>query len=142
MTLKQAKKKTRRAPAAAIDSTAARIRARIEGNPRARRGYLNQRAMVWLGKAIRQAREREKTTQAEAAARAGMTQADLSRLENALQVQGVTFATLVRLSEALGFDIVFELGAHRGNQRVANDNVLNKRPVDDAVRHLAVRELA
>jgi transcriptional regulator with XRE-family HTH domain len=131
-----------RLAAPAADSTASRIRARIERDPQARRGFMNQRVMVWLGNTIRQARERENLTQIEAAARAGMTQADLSRLENALQVQGVTFTTLVRLSEALGFDIVFELGAHRADAFVAHDEMLHATAIDESVRHLAVREVS
>jgi DNA-binding XRE family transcriptional regulator len=120
------------------DRTGEQILERIQGDPVASRAYHDQQAMAWLGRTLRQARENAGLSQTRAAARAGMTQGELSRVENGLPVKGVTFTTLVGLSEALGFDIVFELHAPGTHQAVAQQ-------ADEHAPlplHLAVREIA
>jgi transcriptional regulator with XRE-family HTH domain len=57
---------------------------------------------VELGRSLRAARNQPRATQAQIPKKAGMTQAELSRLENGLLAKGVTYTTLAQLSYALG----------------------------------------
>lgn len=136
--------KTLALKAAKVLTTEERIHERIMRDPVARRGYENQRALVWLGKTIRRAREKAGINQVDVAAKSGMTQGELSRLENGLQVKGVTFTTLVALSEALGFDIVFELGGQHAVQEAVGTSAGAAIDLDvtQPVRHLNVREMS
>jgi transcriptional regulator with XRE-family HTH domain len=119
------------------DPTSEHILQRIQSDPVARRAYRDQMAMTWLGDALRQAREKVGLTQTKAAALAGMTQGELSRVENGLPVKGITFTTLVGLSEALGFNIVFEIHTHRSGQV----SMAAMSQAEALTQHLAVREI-
>lgn len=110
---------------------------RVMADPVARRAYFQQRAMRRLGEAIRGARENAGLTQAELAESAGMTQAEISRIENALPVKGVTFATMVSLSDALNFRIAFEFEKLPAGVEIAAQDA----SADDLAAHVAVREM-
>lgn len=109
----------------------------VMANPAARRAYFQQRVMSTLGRAIRAAREKEGLTQTQLAQSAGMTQAEISRIENALPVRGVTLATLVSLSDALNFRIAFEF------EKLPKDVGILAIDETEAslASHLAVREM-
>jgi transcriptional regulator with XRE-family HTH domain len=73
----------------------------------AHEAYDSQRALVTLGRDLR-ARLALGAPQAEVAKRAGMTQAELSRLENGLLAKAVTYTTLTQLSRALNHAVVLQ----------------------------------
>jgi DNA-binding XRE family transcriptional regulator len=120
-----------------MDPIEQRIHDRVMADPVARRAYFQQRAMRRLGQAIRSAREGANLTQSELAESAGMTQAEISRIENALPVKGVTLATMVSLSDALNFRIAFEFEKlpAEASVRAVDDSK------DELAAHLAVREM-
>jgi len=97
---------SRRVGSAADVST--RIRARILHDPVAHEAYDSQRALLVLGRDLRAARRALGATQTEVAQRAGMTQAELSRLENGLLAKGVTYTTLTQLSHVLNHTVVLQ----------------------------------
>jgi DNA-binding XRE family transcriptional regulator len=86
----------------------ARIEQRIRHDPVAREAYDAQRDLVVLGRDLRAARLALGATQAEVAKRAGMTQAELSRIENGLLAKGVTYTTLSQLSHVLNLKVVLQ----------------------------------
>ena len=117
--------------------TARRIHKRIMADPHARRGYETQQAIVWLGQMFRNARKARRESQEAIAKRAGMSQSELSRLENGLPVKGVTFRTLLALSSALDMNIVFEAPAGAARSKT------QKLAVDaPQVPHLMLRQVA
>lgn len=85
---------------------AARIHGRIMRDLAAREGYSAQRELVELGRRLREARIQLRATQAQIASKAGMTQAELSRLENGLLPNGVMYTTLAQLCRVLGRQVV------------------------------------
>ena len=85
-----------------------RIQQRILHDPIAHQAYDSQRALVTLGRDLRAARLALGATQTEVAKRAGMTQAELSRLENGLLAKGVTYTTLTQLSHVLNHTVVLQ----------------------------------
>ena len=86
----------------------ARIRKRIMRDPVARESYSAQRELVELGRRLREARLQLRATQAQIASKAGMTQAELSRLENGLLRNGVMYTTLAQLCRVLGRQVVLQ----------------------------------
>ena len=100
------KAKPRKLPKADV---AARIYGRLMHDPVAREGYDAQRELVDLGRSLRAARTQLGATQAKIAKAAGMTQAELSRLENGLLANGVTYTTLAQLSHVLGRQVVLQV---------------------------------
>ena len=64
-----------------------------------------------LGRSLRETRLQLRATQAQIAKKAGMTQAELSRLENGLLPKGVMYSTLARLSRVLGRHVVLQVAA-------------------------------
>jgi DNA-binding XRE family transcriptional regulator len=102
------KTKPRKIPKADV---ASRIYGRLKHDPVARQGYSAQRELVELGRNLRAARNQLGATQAKIAKAAGMTQAELSRLENGLLANGVTYTTLAQLSHALGRQVVLQVTA-------------------------------
>src|ERR1700680_4707701 len=90
---------------------ATRIYERIMRDPVAREAYSAQRELVELGRSLREARNQLGATQAQIAKKAGMTQAELSRLENGLLPNGVTYTTLAQLSHVLGRHVVLQVAA-------------------------------
>src|ERR1700734_2478166 len=88
---------------------ASRIYGRIMHDPVAREAYNAQRELVELGRNLREARNQLGATQAQIAEAAGMTQAELSRLENGLLANGVTYTTLAQLSHVLGRHVVLQI---------------------------------
>jgi transcriptional regulator with XRE-family HTH domain len=78
-------------------------------DPVAREGYSAQRELLELGRSLRAARTQLGATQAKIAKAAGMTQAELSRLENGLLANGVTYTTLAQLSHVLGRQVVLQV---------------------------------
>jgi transcriptional regulator with XRE-family HTH domain len=69
---------------------------------------------VELGRSLRAARNQLRAAQAQIAKKAGMTLAELSRLENGLLAKGVTYTTLAQLSHALGRQVVLQVAASAG----------------------------
>jgi DNA-binding Xre family transcriptional regulator len=93
------------------DSTtdvATRIHERIMHDPVAREAYCAQRELVELGRSLREARIQLRATQGQIAKKAGMTQAELSRLENGLLPNGVMYTTLAQLCRVLGRQVVLQ----------------------------------
>jgi DNA-binding XRE family transcriptional regulator len=90
---------------------ASRIYGRIMHDPVASESYSAQRELVELGRSLRDARNQLGATQAAIAKAAGMTQAELSRLENGLLANGVTYRTLAQLSHVLGRQVVLQVAA-------------------------------
>src|ERR1700684_1459340 len=88
-----------------------RIQQRILHDPIAHQAYDSQRALVPLGRDLRAGRLALGATQAAEAKRAGMTQAELSRLENGLLAKGVTYTTLTQLSHVLNHTVVLQPSA-------------------------------
>jgi DNA-binding XRE family transcriptional regulator len=88
---------------------ASRIYGRIMHDPVAREAYSAQRELIELGRSLREARTQLGATQAHIAKAAGMTQAELSRLENGLLANGVTYTTLAQLSHVLGRQVVLQV---------------------------------
>ena len=117
-----------------MDPVANELHQMVLDDPVARRAFFQQRALRSLGEAMRAAREDAGMTQTQLAESAGMTQAEISRIENALPVEGVTLATMVNLSNALNFRIAFEF-----ENLPPAANVLQ--PAEEQVAHLAVREI-
>jgi len=74
----------------------------------ARAAYQEQRLTLELGRTIRHARKLADLTQTELAARAGIDQGDLSRLETGQGVRGATIAIVERVAQALGRDVVIQ----------------------------------
>jgi transcriptional regulator with XRE-family HTH domain len=64
--------------------------------------------MSEVGRTIRHARKRAELTQTELAARAGIDQGDLSRLETGQGVRGATIAVVERVAQALGCEVVIQ----------------------------------
>jgi len=93
----------------AKSDVAARIYGRLMHDPVAREGYSAQRELIELGRSLRAARTQLGATQARIAKAAGMTQAELSRLENGLLANGVTYTTLAQLSHVLGRQVVLQV---------------------------------
>jgi transcriptional regulator with XRE-family HTH domain len=91
-----------------VTDVSTRIQQRLLRDPVAHQAYDSQRALVTLGRDLRAARLALGATQAEVAKRAGMTQAELSRLENGLLAKGVTYTTLTQLSHALNHTVVLQ----------------------------------
>jgi DNA-binding XRE family transcriptional regulator len=100
------KAKPRKFPKADV---ASRIYDRLMHDPVAREGYSAQRELLELGRSLRAARTQLGATQAKIAKSAGMTQAELSRLENGLLANGVTYTTLAQLSHVLGRQVVLQV---------------------------------
>jgi transcriptional regulator with XRE-family HTH domain len=91
-----------------VSEVSSRIQQRLLRDPVAHEAYDSQRALVTLGRDLRAARLALGATQAEVAKRAGMTQAELSRLENGLLANGITYTTLTQLSHALNRTVVLQ----------------------------------
>jgi DNA-binding XRE family transcriptional regulator len=87
---------------------ATRIHERIMRDPVASEGYSAERELVELGRSLREARQQLRATQAQIAKKAGMTQGELSRLENGLLPQGVMYTTLAQLCRVLGRQVVLQ----------------------------------
>jgi HTH-type transcriptional regulator/antitoxin HipB len=80
------------------------IARRRRGNPEFREGYEEARRAFLIGQAVRERRLALGLSQTEVAARAGMTQPALSRLEAGGAVP--TIAVLSRIATALGAELV------------------------------------
>lgn len=74
----------------------------------ARAAYQEQRLTLEVGRTIRHARKKADLTQTELAARAGIDQGDLSRLETGQGVRGATIAIVERVAQALGREVVIQ----------------------------------
>jgi len=81
--------------------------------------YREQRLTLEVGRTIRHARERAALTQTELAARAGIDQGDLSRLETGQGVRGATIAILERVAQALGQELVIQFVDPAANSALA-----------------------
>ena len=75
------------------------------------KGYRERDAIMHAARMIREMRADAGLTQAELAARAGMSQPDISRLESGLGKQGPSVETLYRLTDACG--LRFVMGTRR-----------------------------
>jgi ribosome-binding protein aMBF1 (putative translation factor) len=75
----------------------------------ARASYQEQRLTLEVGRTIRHARKLADLTQTELAARAGIDQGDLSRLETGQGVRGATIGIVERVVQALGREVVIQL---------------------------------
>jgi transcriptional regulator with XRE-family HTH domain len=78
------------------------------GSEEARAAYREQRLTLEVGRTIRHWRKHAELTQMELAARAGIDQGDLSRLETGQGVRGATIALVERVAQALGREVVIQ----------------------------------
>lgn len=78
------------------------------GSEEARAAYQEQRLTLEVGRTIRHARKLADLTQTELAARAGIDQGDLSRLETGQGVRGATIAIVERVAQALGREVLIQ----------------------------------
>jgi transcriptional regulator with XRE-family HTH domain len=78
------------------------------GTDEARAAYQEQRLTLEVGRTIRHWRKYAELTQTELAARAGIDQGDLSRLETGQGVRGATIAIVERVAQALGREVVIQ----------------------------------
>jgi transcriptional regulator with XRE-family HTH domain len=74
----------------------------------ARAAYQEQRLTLEVGRTIRHWRKEAELTQTELAAKAGIDQGDLSRLETGQGVRGATIAIVERVAQALGREVVIQ----------------------------------
>jgi transcriptional regulator with XRE-family HTH domain len=78
------------------------------GSDEAHAAYQEQRLTLEVGRTIRHGRKQAELTQTELAARAGIDQGDLSRLETGQGVRGATIAIVERVAQALGREVVIQ----------------------------------
>jgi transcriptional regulator with XRE-family HTH domain len=78
------------------------------GSYEARVAYQEQRLTFEVGRTIRHWRKEAALTQKDLAARAGIDQGDLSRLETGQGVRGATIAIVERVAQALGREVVIQ----------------------------------
>jgi ribosome-binding protein aMBF1 (putative translation factor) len=76
--------------------------------PDARAAYQEQRLALEVGRTIRHERKLAELTQMQLAAKAGIDQADLSRLETGQGVRGATIGFVERVAHALGREVVIQ----------------------------------
>jgi ribosome-binding protein aMBF1 (putative translation factor) len=76
------------------------------GTPVARAAYQEQYLALEVGRTIRHERELAELTQTQLAAKAGVDQADLNRLETGQGVRGATIGFVERVAHALGREVV------------------------------------
>ena len=93
------------------------------------KGYGERNAIMQAARMIREMRADAGLTQADLAARAGMAQPDISRLESGLGKQGPSVETLYRLADACGLQFVM------GTRKPAESFQENSAPVN--AKHLA-----
>ena len=74
--------------------------------PDARAAYQEQRLALEVGRTIRHERKVAQLTQMQLAVKAGIDQADLSRLETGQGVRGATIGFVERVAHALGRQVV------------------------------------
>jgi ribosome-binding protein aMBF1 (putative translation factor) len=74
--------------------------------PDARAVYQEQRLALEVGRTIRHERKLAQLTQMQLAVKAGIDQADLSRLETGQGVRGATIGFVERVAHALGREVV------------------------------------
>ena len=74
--------------------------------PHARAADQEQRLALEVGRTIRHERKVARLTQMQLAVKAGIDQADLSRLETGQGVRGATIGFIERVAQALGRDVV------------------------------------
>src|SRR5271155_1858721 len=89
----------------------------------ARAAYQEQRLTLEVGRTIRHARKLADLTQTELAARIGIDQGDLSRLETGQDVRGATIAMVERVAQALGREVVIQF-VDPAAKRVATEDLL------------------
>lgn len=80
-------------------------------DPEVAEGYREQQSALKIGRLFHHARKRAKLTQEEAAERAKIDQAEISRIETGEYRKGPTVETLARLARAVGVTLVVELVA-------------------------------
>jgi len=80
----------------------------ILGTDEALAAYQEQRLTLEVGRTIRHWRKQAELTQTELAARAGIAQGDLSRLETGQGVRGATIAIVERVAQALGLEVAIQ----------------------------------
>ncbi|MGP0072526.1 MAG: helix-turn-helix domain-containing protein [Bryobacteraceae bacterium] len=78
------------------------------GTEEARAAYQEQRLALDIGRTIRHERRLANLTQMELAARAGINQGDLSRLETGQGVRGATIAIVERVAQGLGLEVAIQ----------------------------------
>src|SRR5580700_6106817 len=76
--------------------------------PDARAVYQEQRLALEVGRTIRHERKLAQLTQMQLAVKAGIDQADLSRLETGQGVRGATIGFVERVAHALGREVVIQ----------------------------------
>jgi transcriptional regulator with XRE-family HTH domain len=92
--------------------------------PDARAAYQEQRLALEVGRTIRRERKFAELTQMQLAAKAGIDQADLSRLETGQGVRGATIGFVERVAHALGREVVIQFvdpARKTDNEEVAHD---------------------
>jgi transcriptional regulator with XRE-family HTH domain len=85
------------------------LRSELLKRPGVQQGYDSQRERNRLGQLLQRSRQSANLKQQELAVAAGITQADISRLETGMGDRGPTFETLLRLAHAQRMKLVVEL---------------------------------
>ena len=85
------------------------LRDNLMENPEFKAGYEARDRLIKIGRLLRQARKLKDLSQTELAARAGVAQSEVSRMESGEGVNGPGFETLVNYAHAMGMDVVVEL---------------------------------
>jgi transcriptional regulator with XRE-family HTH domain len=93
--------------------------------PAAKAAYDSQRERNRLGQLLQRSRQHVNLRQQELAKAAGITQADISRLESGLGERGPTFDTLLRLAHAQRMKLVVEL-VPENSDAIAEPNLLRE----------------
>jgi ribosome-binding protein aMBF1 (putative translation factor) len=78
------------------------------GTPQARAAYQEQRLALEVGRTVRHERKLAGLTQMQLAAKAGIDQSDLSRLETGQGVRGAAIGFVERVAQALGREVVIQ----------------------------------
>src|SRR6266702_1263794 len=99
--------------------------------PDARAAYQEQRLALEVGRTIRHERKVAQLTQMQLAVKAGIDQADLSRLETGQGVRGATIGFVERVAHALGREVVIRF--------VEPADKISEKHAHAASHHTAVR---
>ncbi len=98
-------------------STPLDIEGLIGPTPVALQAAQTARAIAYVGELVRRSRTARGLSQAALAQRTGMTQAHISELERGLGSHGPTVATLNRIMQALGDEMLFDTASNRAPPR-------------------------
>jgi transcriptional regulator with XRE-family HTH domain len=111
------------------DTDIGQLRKELLDNPKFRARYEYRTKLVNLGAALRRARQQKDMSQQQVAAKAGIDQGDISRLENGEGGdRGPTIETLAKYAHAIDLDLLLALVAA---SQVKTDRDDRARAADD-----------